>query len=55
MEELSSYNPKGLIVGVLGGGKGTTRDTFELVRQSEKIWSPGRSVWKENQPGRISS
>ena len=37
MEELCSYDPKGLIVGVLGGGKGTTRDTFELVRQSEKF------------------
>ena len=37
MEELCSYDPEGLIVGVLGGGKGTTRDTFELVRQSEKF------------------
>jgi DhnA family fructose-bisphosphate aldolase class Ia len=36
MEELSSYDPKGLIVGVLGGGKGTTRDTFELALQSER-------------------
>ncbi len=36
MEELSDYHPGELIVGVLGGGKGTTRDTFELVRQSEK-------------------
>ncbi len=36
MEELCNYHPEGLIVGVLGGGKGTTRDTFELVRQSEK-------------------
>lgn len=36
MEELCAYHPGGLIVGVLGGGKGTTRDTFELVRQSEK-------------------
>ena len=39
MEELCSYDPEGLIVGVLGGGKGTTRDTFELVRQT-KNWSP---------------
>ncbi|MGA1600079.1 MAG: hypothetical protein ACO4AU_13585 [bacterium] len=36
MEELSSYNPGKLIVGVLGGAQGTTRDTFELVRQSER-------------------
>ena len=36
MEELCSYHPGKLIIGVLGGGKGTIRDTFELVRQSEK-------------------
>ncbi len=36
LEELASYDPGGLIVGILGGGKGTTRDTFELVRQAEK-------------------
>ena len=36
MEELCAYHPGELIVGVLGGGKGTTMDTFELVRQSEK-------------------
>lgn len=37
MEEICSYDPGHLIVGVLGGGKGTTRDTFELIRQSEKF------------------
>lgn len=36
MEELASYDPKGLIVGVLGGGKGTTRDTFELALKAER-------------------
>ena len=36
MEELASYDPTGLIVGILGGGRGTTRDTFELASQSEK-------------------
>ena len=36
MEELCQYDPGNLIVGVLGGGIGTTRDTFELIRQSEK-------------------
>ncbi len=36
MEELAGYDPTKLIVGILGGGKGTTRDTFELAAQSEK-------------------
>ena len=36
MEEICRYDPGHLVVGVLGGGAGTTRDTFELVRQSEK-------------------
>ncbi|MBV1703744.1 MAG: hypothetical protein KGI57_03155 [Hyphomicrobiales bacterium] len=34
MEELCSYDPS-LVVGVLGGGAGTTRDCFELIRQAE--------------------
>ncbi len=36
MEELASYDPMRLIVGILGGAKGTTRDTFELVSQAER-------------------
>lgn len=36
MEELSSYDPGQLIVGILGGAAGTTRDTFELLSQAEK-------------------
>jgi hypothetical protein len=36
MEELSSYDPGKLIVGILGGARGTTRDTFELASQCEK-------------------
>jgi DhnA family fructose-bisphosphate aldolase class Ia len=36
MEELASYDPGHLIVGILGGSKGTTRDTFELVSQAER-------------------
>ncbi len=36
MEELSNYDPGRLIIGILGSGKGTMRDTFELVRQAEK-------------------
>jgi hypothetical protein len=35
LEELTSFDP-GLIVGVLGGGAGTTRDCFELLHQGEK-------------------
>lgn len=36
MEELASYDPERLIVGILGGDKGTTRDTFELISQAER-------------------
>lgn len=35
MEELASYDPE-LVVGILGGSGGTTRDTFELLHQAEK-------------------
>ncbi|WP_413988271.1 hypothetical protein ACMDCR_19870 [Labrys okinawensis] len=35
LEELASFDPS-LVVGVLGGGAGTTRDTFELLSQAEK-------------------
>jgi hypothetical protein len=35
LEELASFDP-GLVVGVLGGSAGTTRDTFELVHQAER-------------------
>jgi DhnA family fructose-bisphosphate aldolase class Ia len=36
MEELAGYDPGRLIVGILGGAKGTTRDTFELIAQAER-------------------
>ncbi|MDR3495702.1 MAG: hypothetical protein P4L82_13990 [Ancalomicrobiaceae bacterium] len=36
MEELASFDPTGLIVGILGGARGTTRDTFELIAQSSR-------------------
>ena len=36
VSELAAYDPTRLIVGVLGGGRGTTRDTFELAAQAEK-------------------
>jgi hypothetical protein len=35
LEELVTYDPQ-LVVGVLGGGAGTNRDTFELIHQAEK-------------------
>jgi hypothetical protein len=35
LDELASFDP-GLVVGVLGGGAGTTRDTFELLSQAER-------------------
>jgi hypothetical protein len=36
MAELSAYDPGNLVVGILGGSKGTTRDTFELIHQAEQ-------------------
>lgn len=35
LEELATFDPS-LVVGVLGGGAGTTRDTFELLHQAER-------------------
>ena len=35
LEELVAYDPQ-LVVGVLGGGAGTHRDTFELLYQAER-------------------
>jgi len=35
LEELATYDP-GLVVGVLGGAAGTTRDCFELLAQAER-------------------
>ena len=35
LEELATFDP-GLVVGVLGGGAGTTRDCFELICQAQK-------------------
>ena len=36
MDELTSYDPTGLIIGILGGSQGTTRDCFELIFQAHK-------------------
>ena len=35
MEELASHDPA-LVIGILGGSAGTTRDCFELLSQGEK-------------------
>ena len=35
MEELAGHDPS-LIIGILGGASGTTRDTFELLAQGER-------------------
>ena len=35
LDELVSYDPS-VVVGVLGGGAGTTRDCFELIHQAQK-------------------
>ena len=35
MSDLACYDPENLIVGILGGSAGTTRDTFELALQAE--------------------
>jgi hypothetical protein len=35
MSDLASYDPEHLVVGILGGAAGTTRDTFELAKQAE--------------------
>jgi len=35
LAELAGYDPS-LVVGILGGSAGTTRDTFELLRQAER-------------------
>lgn len=36
MEAIAGYDPQRLVVGILGGAKGTTRDTFELISRAEK-------------------
>lgn len=58
MEELASYDPS-VVVGILGGGSGTLRDTFELVLQAEKYGARlalfGRKINSaEHQPSLIT-
>ena len=56
MEELASYDPGHLIVGILGGAAGTARDTFELLSQAEKYGARvalfGRKIHRAEQPHR---
>ena len=37
MAELAEFDPNNLVVGILGGGAGTTRDTFELIEQANRF------------------
>jgi hypothetical protein len=58
MEELASYDPS-VVVGILGGGSGTLRDTFELLLQAEKYGARlalfGRKINSaEHQPSLIT-
>jgi DhnA family fructose-bisphosphate aldolase class Ia len=54
MEELASYDPGHLIVGILGGAAGTTRDTFELLAQAERYGARvalfGRKIHQAESP-----
>jgi DhnA family fructose-bisphosphate aldolase class Ia len=54
MEELASFDPQNLIVGILGGTAGTTRDTMELVAQAERHGARvalfGRKIWYAESP-----
>tara|TARA_E500000178_G_C16962015_1_gene726523 strand:- start:384 stop:1376 length:993 start_codon:yes stop_codon:yes gene_type:complete len=36
MEDIASYDPENLIIGILGGKKGTTRDCFEMIYKASK-------------------
>ena len=55
LEELVGFDPQ-LVVGVLGGGAGTNRDTFELIYQAEKYGARvalfGRAPAR-NEPGEL--
>jgi DhnA family fructose-bisphosphate aldolase class Ia len=57
MEELASYDPRHLIVGILGGAAGTSRDTFELLSQAERYGARvalfGRKIHLAESPGDI--
>lgn len=53
LSELTAYDPQ-LVVGILGGAAGTTRDTFELLRQGERNGARvalfGRKIQRSESP-----
>ncbi|WFU41439.1 hypothetical protein QA640_02600 [Bradyrhizobium sp. CB82] len=57
MEELASFDPHNLIVGILGGAAATTRDAMELVAQAERHGARvalfGRKIWYAESPMEI--
>ena len=57
IQELASFDPQNLIVGILGGPAGTTRDTMELVAQAERYGARvalfGRKIWHAEAPMEI--
>ena len=50
MAELAEFDPPNLVVGILGGGSRTTRDTFELIEQASRFGARvalfGRKIYK---------
>ena len=53
LEELASYDPS-LVIGVLGGGAGTTRDMLRAAGPGRALRRPGRAVRPQDQPRRRS-
>jgi hypothetical protein len=58
LAELAGHDPS-VVVGILGGSAGTTRDTFELLHQAERHGARvalfGRKIQRaESQPGLVS-
>ncbi len=53
-EELASFDPSNLIVGILGGASSTTRETFEMVKQAERYGARvalfGRKIFHADDP-----
>ena len=47
LEELVAYDPN-LIVGILGGGAGTTYDAFKLIHDARETWCAHCFIWTQN-------
>jgi hypothetical protein len=58
-EELASYDPGNIIVGILGGASSTTRDALEMVKQAERYGARvalfGRKIFFAEDPVGIVS